>query len=265
MAKLKNPEVNEVLFNMDEERAAEERRISDEERYARIDAEEERKAELERMWDARQKQKDRIKLEQNQALIEMDPNYDQQMEGKRRGVFYDDHRNIDDEHHINVYEERPEGAYVGELVDTVYQDGSSSTYWGASTTIPEHWSNKQAEGYLELRANGYKMSEKLFDSYLRSGAENLGAFLAQIKKEQIDEAWRIPDAFARVRGKVHKNEADNKSSKLLSEYKREPYSNKKEEVDIAWTQHENAEKSAKAQADKLTAKQIKGFMREQNG
>ena len=40
---------------------------------------------------------------------------------------------------------------------------------------------------------------------------------------------------------------------------------KKSEIDVAWVEHENTEKTAKAQADKLTAKQIKEFMQEQYG
>lgn len=84
------------------------------------------------------------------------------------------------------------------------------------------------------------------------------------KQEQMSKDWKVHDALGRARKKVYKKEADNSSSKILMEYKNEPYKNKKEEVGRAWEEHENTERTAKAQADKLTAKQIKEFMQNQN-
>ena len=84
------------------------------------------------------------------------------------------------------------------------------------------------------------------------------------KQEQMSKDWKVHDALGRARKKVYKKEADNSSSKILMEYKNEPYKNKKEEVGRAWAEHENTERTAKAQADKLTAKQIKEFMQNQN-
>ena len=85
------------------------------------------------------------------------------------------------------------------------------------------------------------------------------------KQKQMESTWKVSEGLDRVRGKIRKRDADNKSSALLNEYKNGPYKNKKEEIETAWVEHENAEKSAKAQDEKLTAKQIKDFMQEQNG
>lgn len=173
MAKLKNPEINSILFDKEEQEKIESEQAWEEYLESQRGYEEE----LNRRKEEEYEQKIKAMQEKNETILSLDPNYEEKLEGDRRGIFYDDHRNVDNEHHINVYEERPQDAYVGELTDTVYLDGSSSTYWGAGTDIPAHWNNKQAENYLEMRANGYKVSEKMFDNYIKSDAKDFDTFL----------------------------------------------------------------------------------------
>lgn len=172
MAKLKNPEINSILF--------------DKEERERLDIEQEHddyiayKQETERQDS---EQKAAAKQERNKLLLSLDPEYNKELEGNRRHVFYDEHYDfISDSHYVKVYDELPKGAYVGQLTDTVYEGGASTTYWGASTSVPEHWSDKQAESYLAMRADGDKISEKLFDRYIKSNMDSIDNFL---KSEKI--------------------------------------------------------------------------------
>ena len=174
MAKLKNPEINSILFDKEEE----ERLKAEQEWDEYWESQREYEDELKRQKDEEYKRKEAAKEEKNQLLLSLDSEYNKELEGNRRSVFYDEHYDFPkDSYYVNVYEERPKNAYTGRLTETVYQDGSSYTDWGCWTSIPEHWSNEQAENYMEMRANGYKISEILFDKYIKSPSKNFDAFL----------------------------------------------------------------------------------------
>lgn len=88
------------------------------------------------------------------------------------------------------------------------------------------------------------------------------------KHEQMSKDWQVHDALVRVRSKVLQKNKDVHIEKMYNATENERIeqrSSKKSEIEAAWSEHENAEKTSKAQADKLTAKQIKEFMQEQNG
>lgn len=174
MPKLKNPEMNSILFDKDEQ----ERIEAEKEREDYFESQREYEEELNRQKDEDYAQKISAIQEKNKTILSIDPNYEEKIEGDRRGVFYDEHYDFpSDSYYVDVYEERSKDAYTGRLTDTVYQDGSSYTDWGCGAFIPEHWSNKQAENYLEMKANGYKISEKLFDKYIKSDAKDFDVFL----------------------------------------------------------------------------------------
>ena len=174
MAKLKNPEINSILYDKEEQERLDEEQAQKEYFESQI----EYKEEQERREKEEYEQKTKEIKEKNKKILSIDPNYEEELKGDRRGVFYDEHYDFNnDSFYVDVYEERPEGAYTGRLTDTVYQGGSSYTNWGCGASIPAHWSNKNAEDYLEMRSNGYKISEKLFDKYLKSEAKNIDAFL----------------------------------------------------------------------------------------
>lgn len=174
MAKLKNPEINSILFDKEEQERIEAEQAQED--Y--FESQREYEEELNRQKDEEYEQKISAMQEKNKTILSIDPNYEEKLEGDRRGVFYDEHYDfISDNYSVNIYEERSEDAYTGRLTDTVYQDGSSYTDWGCGTSIPKHWSNEKAENYLEMKASGYKISEKLFDKYIKSGAKDFDAFL----------------------------------------------------------------------------------------
>ncbi len=192
MSRLKNPEINSIFDEEENKRMEAEQKRED---Y--LEELERQEEELERQKEEADKEKGREIQEKNKTILSIDPNYEEKLEGDRRSVFYDEHYDFpQDSYYVDVYEERPEGAYTGRLTDTVYQDGSSYTDWGCWASIPEHWSNKQAENYLEMRANGYKISEKLFDNYIKSDAKNFDVFL-NIEK---------------VRHRINKNTKEDKGS-----------------------------------------------------
>lgn len=167
MSKLKNTEMNSVLLDIEEQKRLDTER--EEHDYIAHQEELKRQEEEEKAEDFRKK---------NQLILSVDPNHDAELEGNRRHVYFNDHYDfISDRHHFDVYDERNEGDYVGRLTDTRYQDGVSYTDWGQITSIPSHWSNDQAENYLEMKSEGYQISEKLFDKYIKSGAKDVFSFL----------------------------------------------------------------------------------------
>ena len=87
------------------------------------------------------------------------------------------------------------------------------------------------------------------------------------KQEQMNKLWEVNNAFGRVWSKVLKKHKSEHIETMYNERENEKnaqMNRKKDEIEAAWIEHENAEKSAKARTEKLTAKQIQDFMQEQN-
>ena len=81
------------------------------------------------------------------------------------------------------------------------------------------------------------------------------------KQQQINNAWTIQELLDKVR--KNKAKASDNSYAQLDKYRSEPYKHKEEEIDRAWEQHDDAERTAQNKADNITAKQIKEFMQKQ--
>ena len=83
------------------------------------------------------------------------------------------------------------------------------------------------------------------------------------KQQQIDTAWKVSEGFDRVRGKINKKKANEKSSNDLKNFKNEPFQHKAKDINEAWSEYEVQQTKEKSKNEELTAKEIKEFMEEQ--
>ena len=111
--------------------------------------------------------------------------------------------------------EYPENCYRG-----VTEHEGTWTDWGYETTIPEHWSRFDADTYFNMRFEGHPVSERVFDSYLKSSEKNFDVFLKTVvrqflknknngksQKESLDAALTFIDSKNRVRQSIEQNKA----------------------------------------------------------
>ena len=129
-----------------------------------------------------------------------------------------------------------DGNYPDDCVHGVTEHEGTWTDWGYETTIPEHWSRFDADEYFNLRFKGMPVSERMFDSYLKSqevktdpyervlqrvfDKEKFSNFLKTVtkqvlknkkkgmsSKESLDAALTLIDAKKRVRQNIKQNQA----------------------------------------------------------
>ena len=134
----------------------------------------------------------------NDVLTYLDPDYKTPLQCERRIVTYNDSCDKDGKHSVRIVEDYPEDGYKGRLADTIYLDETrDSTDWGLSADVPSHWDGVQIEKFLEIRADGYSLSEKLYDRCLQSKVNNFDMFVdvastyLKAKNESLQEKPEI--------------------------------------------------------------------------
>ena len=80
---------------------------------------------------------------------------------------------------------------------------------------------------------------------------------------QVKNAFRQENILYKINLKKSKHKAEENASSDLVDYKSYDYKVKKQEINQAWKEHDDAAKKTKAKEDKLTAKQIKDFLESQ--
>jgi hypothetical protein len=111
-----------------------------------------------------------------------------------------------------------DGKYPEDCYRGVTEHEGTWTDWGYETTIPEHWSRFDADAYFNKRFQGQPVSERMFDSYLKSGEKNFDIFLKTVvrqflknknngksNEESLDAALIFIDAKNRVRQSLEKS------------------------------------------------------------
>ena len=90
------------------------------------------------------------------------------------------------------------------------------------TSVPKHWIKTDADKYFNMRFDGYPVSERMFDSYIKSGEKEFTSFLKSVvkefiknrkegmsRKESLDSALTLIDAKNSVRRSIAKDMSDD--------------------------------------------------------
>lgn len=137
-------------------------------------------------------------------------------------MFFDDSEMNDDSDNKIEYLEVEYDNSVGR----VHPDMSRLLDDGRETDIPSHWSISDAHEYFTLRFNGLPVSERMFDSYLKSGEKEFDNFLKPVVKQFLknkksgksqEESLDAALAFIDTKNRVHQSLEQNK--KLTPEIK----------------------------------------------
>jgi len=138
---------------------------------------------------------------------------DARMVGRRRNVFcYEDM--ISDN--------------KNEIKSRSYRRTSTSSK-ESRTSVPKHWRETDADKYFNMRYDGYPVSERMYDSYIKSGEKEFASFLKPVVKEfiknrkegksreeSLDSALTLIDAKNSVRRSITKDISDDIKSGMAN-------------------------------------------------
>ena len=142
------------------------------------------------------------------------------MPGPRRDVFVD---HVKMNYGLDIESEClsvGDGLYPKDCYRGVLEHNGNWTDHGNDTDIPEHWSRYDADTYFNMRFEGHPVSERMFDSYLKSGEKEFDNFLKHVVKqflknkkagksqeESLDCALNFINSKNRVRQNLEKNKS----------------------------------------------------------